>query len=530
MAENESTEVAQAEGTEAVESTEGAAGIEAAEVMQGAEPSEGAEPAEGAEGSEPVFEYAARVEEIGPGTKKVSVEIPATRIAEKLTKQYKELRQQAVIPGFRSGHAPQKLIERRFGSDVRDQVRRSLIGESYEQAIATNALQLIGEPEFEKPEPNELPAEGPLNYSFVVEVRPEITLPDLANLTVVRQKIAIKDRNIDQAMQNLREQQGALVPVEDRGVEANDYLSADVHLKVDGNVVHHQHDAQFVVRPGRVAGIEVADMATQLQGLKPGETRSLTVKAPENHPNEQLRGKEIQVEVALKDIKRLELAEVSAPFLEGLGFTNEADLRDALRQQMVEKLDSDVQQAMREQVYAFLLQNVTLQLPEKLSERQAERVINRRGADLMMRGVPVAQIEANVDRLRSGAAEEARQELKLFFILQKIAADLNIAVDEAELNGRIAMLAVQQGRRPEKAKQEMSKDGSLTELYVRMREQKAVDKILEGAKITEVEIDPDALPAPGAAAQGQLVAEPAASSQAPAAAEAPASGDAPAAG
>jgi FKBP-type peptidyl-prolyl cis-trans isomerase (trigger factor) len=78
--------------------------------------------------------------------------------------------------------------------------------------------------------------------------------------------------------------------------------------------------------------------------------------------------------------------------------------------------------------------------------------------------------------------------LKLFFILQKIAADQNVDVDEGELNGRIAMIAAQRGLRPEKLKQQMAKDGSLANLYVTMREQKAVDKLLEKAQIEDVEL------------------------------------------
>ena len=117
-----------------------------------------------------------------------------------------------------------------------------------------------------------------------------------------------------------------------------------------------------------------------------------------------------------------------------------------------------------------------------------DRVINRRAVDLMMRGMPRAQVEANVERLRVGAADEAIRELKLFFILQKIANDMDVDVNEGELNGRVALLAAQRERRPEKLKQEMQKDGSLSELYVQMREHKAIDKILEKAHVEEVEM------------------------------------------
>src|ERR1041384_5702162 len=93
------------------------------------------------------YQYDIKIEDAGPATKKVTVQIPKERINEKLTEQFKELRQQAAIPGFRPGHAPQKLIEKRFSNDVKDQVRRTLITESYEQAVEKNSLEVIGEPE-----------------------------------------------------------------------------------------------------------------------------------------------------------------------------------------------------------------------------------------------------------------------------------------------------------------------------------------------------------------------------------------------
>src|SRR5688500_1663023 len=435
------------------------------------------------------FEYPIRVEDAGPATKKVHVDIPKERITAKLEEQFNELRQQAAIPGFRVGHAPKKLIEKRFSQDIKDQVRRQLISESYEQAVEKNNLQVIGEPVFDNPEAIQLPeGDAGMSYSFEVEVQPEINIPELKGLKVKRPKIEVTDENVQQAMKNLREQQGTLVPVEDRGVENGDYLIADVHVKLDGNVVGHQHDAQVVSRPGRIAGIEVEDLDEQLKGLKPGETRAIKTTAPDNHPNEQLRGKDVEIEIALKDIKTLEPVEVNAEFLEGLGFEKESELLDALREQMVERIDYDVQQAMREQVNKHLLEHVQIELPTKLSEKQEQRIVQRRAMDLMMRGVPREQIGANIERLQTGAKDEAVRELKLFFILQKIANEQDVDVQEAELNGRIAMLAAQRGVRPEKLKQEMAKDGTLANLYVQLREQKAIDKILETAEIEDVDV------------------------------------------
>jgi trigger factor len=441
-----------------------------------------------AEQEEQAFQYDIKIEDAGPATKKVTVDIPASRIQEKLAQQFKELRRDAVLPGFRAGRAPQKLIEKKFSADVRDQVRRSLVSESYEQAVKDNKLEVIGEPEFDNPDAVKLPeGDASLNYTFTIEVQPEINLPVLTGVKVRKPKYAVTEENIAQAMKNLTEQQGSLVPVEDRGVQENDYLVADVHVKLDGNVVTHQHDAQLVARAGRIGGVPVEDLAAQLAGLKGGETRTIQAKAPDAHPNEQLRGKDVEIEVALKDIKRLEPAIVDQEFLESLGFENEQQLKDALKEQMDERIKFDVQEAMRSQVEKYLLDSVQIELPTKLSDRQADRVAQRRAMDLMMRGLPREQVESQSDALRSGAKDEAIQELKRFFILQKIAQDQNVDVEEAELNGRIAMLAAQRGQRPEKMKQEMSKDGSLSNLYLQLREQKAIDKIIETAEVEEFE-------------------------------------------
>ncbi|MCC7349083.1 MAG: trigger factor [Phycisphaerales bacterium] len=437
--------------------------------------------------TEQEFAYPVSIEDAGPGTKKVSVQIPQERIAAKLAEQFKEVRQQAAVPGFRPGHAPQKLVEKRFNTDVREQVRRDLIQESYKQALEKNELQVLGEPEFDNPDDIKLPADGAMSYSFQVEVQPQITLPELKGLKIQKAKVQVTEANVDEAMKNLRQQQGALIPVEDRGVEEGDYIVADVHVKVDDKEITHQHDAQIVARPGRIAGISVDDLAKQLQGAKPDQVRTFTVKAPEGHSNAEIAGKEVQIEIKVKDIKRLELAELNEQFLTGLGFETEQQVRDALREQLDERIKADVQRLMREQVNKYLLEGVNIELPAKLSDRQTDRVVNRRAVDLMLRGIPREEVEGHIEQLRGGAKEEAVRELKLFFILQKVAQDQNVDVDEAELNGRIAMIAAQRDRRPEKLKQEMSKDGSLANLYLQMREQKAIDKILESAQIEEVE-------------------------------------------
>lgn len=435
------------------------------------------------------FDYPVTIEDTGPAAKKVSVQVPHERIVEKLKEQFKELRQQVSLPGFRPGHAPQKLVEKKFNTDVREQVRRDLIEESYKQVLAKNELEVVGDPDFEAPDKIALPDEGSMSYSFQVEVRPQITLPELKGLKIKKPKVQVTDANVDEALVNLRRQQGTMVPVEDRGAEEGDVIYADVSIKADGQEAIQHDYVPINAGSGRIAGIPAEDLAGQFRGIRAEESRTVTAKVPEGYYNREIAGKEVQIEVKVKDVKRLELPEINEQFLSELGFKTEQEVREALREQLALRIQADVQRVMRDQVNRYLLENIRLDLPAKLSDRQTERIVSRMITDQMMRGVSREDAEGGVEKLRGGAKDEAARELKLFFILQKIAKDQNVDVSEAELNGRIAEYAAQSGRRPEKVKQELAKDGGLTNLYVQMQEQKAIDKILESAQIEEVEPD-----------------------------------------
>lgn len=437
------------------------------------------------------FEYPISVEDSGPAAKKITIEIPEDRIKTKMEEQFNELAEVAHLPGFRAGKAPRALLEKRFAGDLKKQVRDTLIREAYQQALEKNSLKVIGEPEFDENEKLELPESGALKFSFNVEVTPNIEIPNLAELTVKKPIIKVTDEHVQQALQNLREQQGTLIPVDGRGVKAKDYLTADVAIKLGEELIGNQFDAQVVARAGNIGGIEIKDLAEQLEGAKVDETRTIKATAPDNHAAEKIRGQEVTIEVKVKDIKELELATIDEDFLESLGFTNAEELNEELRKQMVERIDNDVKVAMHNQVRSHLIKNINVDLPAKLSKSQESRIVNRRANELMMRGMGVEQIRANLDRLTAGAADQARNELKLFFALSKIAAENNIEVDEAEVNGQIAYMAMMQNQRPEKLKQSMANSGQLQDLWLSLRERKALDKLLEGAKIEEVEIKGD---------------------------------------
>ena len=128
------------------------------------------------------------IEDSGPCKKKVTIEIPQESIKKALDERYGELRKDADVPGFRKGRAPIRLLEKRFGSEVSEQIKLKLLVDASDSALKDNELNTLGEPDFDH-EKVELPDEGPMKFDFEVEVRPQFELPELEGIKVEKSQI-----------------------------------------------------------------------------------------------------------------------------------------------------------------------------------------------------------------------------------------------------------------------------------------------------------------------------------------------------
>jgi trigger factor len=142
---------------------------------------------------------------------------------------------------------------------------------------------------------------------------------------------------------------------------------------------------------------------------------------------------------------------------------------------------------MAEQIYKYMLDNTKFDLPVDVVGEQSTALLQRQYSNLMMRGLSREQIEEQMEQLRAGSEQQAKEQLKTFFIMAKIAEKFEIDVSEEEINGYIAQLAVQRGQRPERMREEMVRDGSLAQFRLQVREDKCIAKLLESARITEIE-------------------------------------------
>jgi trigger factor len=426
------------------------------------------------------------VEQSGPCRKKVIVEIPRETISKATDEQYEYLRKEAMVPGFRRGRSPRRLLEKRFGKEAGETVKLKLLAEASDAAIKDSKLDILGEPEIDH-EKIELPAEGPLKFDFEVEVRPEFELPKLEGIAVNKSRAEVTEGHIDREIEVLRRYFGTWTPKEGGKVEAEDMVIADAMLNIEGQE-QKLDNIEIYARPnGFVGDVPVEKLDELLAGAKAGEVKTLEVTVPRTYFKEELRGKKVEIRLAVKDIKWLKPAELNEDFIAKCGAKSEEELRKAVRERLQGRLESQAKSEMADQIYKHLLDNTSFDLPVEVAADQANALLRRQYVNLMMQGVAREQIDEHIEQLKAGSEERAKEQLKVFFIMGKVAEKLEIKTTEEEINGHIAQLAIQRKVRPERLKEEMQRDGSLEQFKVQVLEQKCIAELLKTAKITEVE-------------------------------------------
>ena len=435
------------------------------------------------------------VEEAGPARKKISIEIPESQIQGKLDEQFNHLKEEAALPGFRRGKVPARLLERRFGKDLRQQVKGELLNEAYQQAMQEKELSPLGDPEIETDQ-IELPESGPLSFSFEVDVQPEVELPDFSGLTVDKPSASVSDDEVEQEIESYQERFGQHESIEDAEVRESDFVQGDVRILAgedagDDAEELEQHPGTYAIvhgedfdYKGHLAGIVIPDFGKRLLGKQVGDVERFSVTGPESHENERIANQPITITLRIDQVQRVVPAPVET-VMEQAGMESADELRQQVRQMLEGRRQRDQQQEMHRQVREQLRERVEVELPENILERQKEQALRQRQMQAMYRGEspeaePSEETRAEVDR-------EARNELKDLFVLGEAAKQLEVSVSENEVNQQVTMAAMQQGQRPEQFRKQLEERGELQSLYMDLREHKTLDAILEQATVNEPE-------------------------------------------
>ncbi|MFM7137205.1 MAG: trigger factor [Planctomycetota bacterium] len=426
------------------------------------------------------------IEELSTCQRRVTVTIPKADIDRYRDDAIGELMPSALLPGFRPGRAPRRLVSSRFKSELGDQIRSKLVTDAMTQVSESGKLAPISEPDLDLAAVV-LPEDGPLTFEFSIEVRPEFELPQWKGLSITRPAREIAGVDVDEALGNILRERGRYVPSTSLPA-AGDLIVANLRFSHGDELLSEARDMDIVVRPKlSFADGELEGFDALVAKAKPGETVTATVRVSDEAAVEELRGREVALALELLDVKKHELPSLTPAVLEELGgFDSEQALRDAVTRQLEGQLEWHRRKQVRQQVAAALTASASWDLPPDLLRRQAQRELERAILELRRSGFDDDSIRRYVNELRQTVLASTARALKEHFILERIAEEQGVADTPADYDAEIRAIAAQSGESPRRVRASLERRGLMDVLRNQIIERKTVDLITSEAKFKDV--------------------------------------------
>jgi trigger factor len=422
--------------------------------------------------------------------RRVAVTIPRDDINRYFDKAYGELMPSSAVPGFRVGRAPRKIVEHRYKDQVSEQVKSSLLMDSLSQLGDDKRFTAISEPNFDL-DAIEVPEDGPMTFEFTIEVRPEFDMPEWKGLKLKRLKRDFTDADVEEQLEQMLARYGQLAPY-DGAASSGDYLTVSITASHDGKQVAHEPETVVRIRPtlsftdGKLEGFDKL-----MKGVKAGDKKSAKMDLTQDAPNAELRGRAIEVEFQVLDVKQLKLPELTEEFLQEIGnFKTEQELRDAIRQNLERQVEYQTQQDARRQITALLTKSADWELPPGLLDRQSARELERAVMELRRSGFSEAEIRARENQLRQNSKASTATALKEHFILERIAEEENVDAEEGDYEKEIFLIAMQSGESPRRVRAQLEKRGLMDVLRNQIVERKVLERVQKEAKFKDEKYEP----------------------------------------
>ena len=420
----------------------------------------------------------------------VTVTVSREDIDRYLNDAFNELMPTSDVPGFRKGRAPRKLVENRYKKEVCEQIKGTLLMDSLTQVSEDENFSAISEPDLDL-DAVEVPDEGPMTFEFDIEVRPDFDMPEWKGMKLSRPVREFTDEDVDRELEKMLARFGQLVP-HDGPASEGDYLSATITGRYEGKQVSHMDDHLLRIRPtlsfsdGQLEGFDKL-----AEGAKEGSTLTAQVELTQDAPNEELRGKKVDLELKVLEVKKLKLPEMNEDFLQEMGgFESEEKMREAVKANLERQLQYQQQQKARQQITEQLTKSADWELPPGLLKRQSARELERAVMELRRSGFSEAEIRAHENQLKQNSAESTARALKEHFILERIADDEDIEAGEGDFEQEIVLMSLQTGESPRRVRAQIEKRGLMDVLQNQIIERKVLERVQAEAKFADETFEP----------------------------------------
>ncbi len=373
-----------------------------------------------------------RIRTISPSRKEIDLAIPLAAVGAEMETVLAEYAEKAKLAGFRKGKAPRELVRGMFLDEIRKDAADALVPKAFEEEIKAAGLRPASVPVIRDAHYED---DGTLHAVVVFEVMPEFALPAYTGIRLERREPAVEDKEIDAALEDLRQRAAEYVPAEGRGAADGDYVVVEVQGR-DLKTKKAFPLEKAVVLAGH-SGNE-AFLNEHLPGSKPGEEKVFTVTHPADHANKKLAGRDVEYRLKVQSLKEKKLPPLDDDLAKTLGDFPTLDvLKDKLRERLLASKRASERNRMASALLVKISSGVEVELPESLVEEETRAVLKR-----ILSAYPQARLgEEQARGLAAEGRKQAEQNLRNNLVLSRIAEKEGIAVSDAEVEEEMKRLA-----------------------------------------------------------------------------------------
>ena len=428
--------------------------------------------------------------DVSPTRKEITIEIEPAQVRGAFDRVSEKFSKGANVPGFRPGHAPTSVVRARYKGEIRAEVLRELLPEAIQSAIVEHSLATLGEPDVEFDNTQDLSPsnEEALKLKVKVEVLPEIKLDTYKGLEGTRYTRPVTDADVDRLIDGLRDSSASLQPVEDRVSEMGDTVT----INARGNYVEDPEAEEVKVDdvPVVLGGPGVMEEFTEnLMGVKPEDTRTFTVEYPADYNTAGLAGKKISYVAEVTAVSRKEVPELDDEWVKSLGedFDSVETLKAKIREDLEARSAAESARRLRDDVLRKLIDANKFEVPQTLVEHQTHQRMQNVAREMMSRGIDPRTQQLDWEGAHEELKGQAEDDVRVSMLLEKIAEAENITVSEEEVELEIQALANASRQSIMQVRAALTKEGGDRSIAHRVRSRKALDVLIDNARITDAE-------------------------------------------
>lgn len=409
--------------------------------------------------------------------RRLKVQVPAERLESEIEKRLKDMGRRARIKGFRPGKAPLKVIRQQYGAQVREDVVSEMVRTSWVQAVSEQQLRPVGSPRIES---HNVSREEGLSFTAVFEVFPEIDLQGHHGIEVERPSAEIGAAEVDDMIEKLRAQRGHWHEVE-RAAGTGDRVTIDFAGTIDGEPFNGGDGNQVPVLLGE--GRMLKDFEAGLEGIAPGEERTIELTFPADYGSADVAGKTAQFKVTASKVEEPHLPEVDEDFCASFGVTEGGV--EQLRAEVEENMREEMRQRAHEQIKRQLLDKLVaanqFDIPAVLLEQEIES-LRRDMARRMNAGNNPGEADLPP---REPFAAPARFRVALGLLIGEIVRRNDIKVEPQRVQDKLQAIGEGYGDAAAVIKIYRGNPELMSQVETAVLEEQVVEHLLEHAKVTE---------------------------------------------